>query len=60
MSGRADASDWQRTAVGARELDGETQAGGDPVSNVAVNVDAGVSKKQTWVYRYREAERRQP
>jgi hypothetical protein len=27
----------------------------DPVNNVAVNVDGGGAKKQTWVYRYRKA-----
>jgi hypothetical protein len=31
----------------------------DPVNNVAINV-AGGSKKQTWVYRYKKAERTQP
>jgi hypothetical protein len=29
----------------------------DPVNNVAVNVSGGGAKKQTWVYRYRKAER---
>jgi hypothetical protein len=32
----------------------------DPVNNVAINVNGNGAKKQTWVYRYKKAERPQP